>query len=32
MGFGCSGLIHGGGGGGGGWEGAVGYTGIVGGK
>ena len=34
MGFGCSGLIHGGGGGGGGggWEGVVGYTGIVGGK
>ena len=33
VGFGCSGLIHGGGGGGGGgWEGAVGYTGIVGGK
>ena len=33
MGFGCSELIHGGGGdGGGGWEGAVGYTGIVGGK
>ena len=33
MGFGCSRLIHGGGGGGGGgWEGAVGYTGIVGGK
>uniref|UniRef100_A0A2N9F3E3 Uncharacterized protein n=1 Tax=Fagus sylvatica TaxID=28930 RepID=A0A2N9F3E3_FAGSY len=32
VGFGCSGLIHGGGGGGGGgWEGAVGYTGIVGG-
>ena len=31
--FGCSGLIHGGGGGGGGgWKGAVGYTGIVGGK
>ena len=33
MGFGCSGLIHGGGGGGdSGWKGAVGYTGIVGGK
>ena len=33
MDFGCSGLIHGGGGGGGGgWKGAVGYTGIVGGK
>ena len=34
VGFGCSGLIHGGGGGGGGnrWEGAVGYTSIVGGK
>ena len=32
MGFGCFGLNHGGGGGGGGWKGAVGYTGIVGGK
>ena len=33
MGFGCSGLIHGGGGGGGdGWEGAIGYTCIVDGK
>ena len=33
MGFGCFGLIHdSGGGGSGGWEGAIGYTGIVGSK